>query len=91
MPAPARPLPWRLLYLRLILEKGLRPPQILVVTYTEAATKELRDRIRISSRDRRFRPFLEPESEAADDLGAIPDERTANGTRSHPAPQPGPR
>ncbi|HBZ55907.1 MAG TPA: hypothetical protein DEO88_10920, partial [Syntrophobacteraceae bacterium] len=33
-----------LLYLRLILENGLHPSQILVVTYTEAATKELRDR-----------------------------------------------
>ena len=34
------------LYLRLILEKELSPEQILVVTFTEAATKELRDRIR---------------------------------------------
>lgn len=34
------------LYLRLILEKELTPEQILVVTYTEAATKELRGRIR---------------------------------------------
>ena len=35
-----------LLYLRLILEKGLTVDQILVVTFTEAATKELRDDIR---------------------------------------------
>lgn len=44
-----------LLYLRLVLghgrvpaaaEQGLLPPQLLVVTFTEAATKELRDRIR---------------------------------------------
>ncbi len=34
------------LYLRLLLESDLTPEQILVVTYTEAATKELRDRIR---------------------------------------------
>lgn len=35
-----------LLFLRLILEKGLGVNQILVVTFTEAATEELRDRIR---------------------------------------------
>jgi exodeoxyribonuclease V beta subunit len=34
------------LYLRLLVEKELTPEQILVVTYTEAATKELRGRIR---------------------------------------------
>ena len=34
------------LYLRLLVEKELRPEEILVVTYTEAATKELRGRIR---------------------------------------------
>jgi exodeoxyribonuclease V beta subunit len=34
------------LYLRLLIEKELTPEQILVVTYTEAATKELRGRIR---------------------------------------------
>lgn len=34
------------LYLRLILERHLKTDQILVVTYTEAATAELRDRIR---------------------------------------------
>ncbi len=34
------------LFLRLILEKELEVHQILVVTFTEAATKELRDRIR---------------------------------------------
>ncbi len=34
------------LYLRLLIEKGLIPEQILVVTYTEAATEELRGRIR---------------------------------------------
>lgn len=34
------------LYLRLILERDYAPASILVVTFTEAATKELRDRIR---------------------------------------------
>ena len=34
------------LYLRLILEQGLTVDQILVVTYTRAATEELRDRLR---------------------------------------------
>ena len=34
------------LYLRLILEKGLTVDQILVVTFTDAATKELRDAMR---------------------------------------------
>ena len=34
------------LYLRLIVENGLMPENILVVTYTEAATKELRERVR---------------------------------------------
>ncbi|NTW09993.1 MAG: exodeoxyribonuclease V subunit beta [Chlorobiaceae bacterium] len=34
------------IYLRLLLEKELLPEQILVVTYTEAATQELRGRIR---------------------------------------------
>ncbi len=39
------------LYVRLV-EKGLRPDQILVVTFTEAATSELRDRIRSRLRKR---------------------------------------
>lgn len=34
------------LYLRLLIEKGLSVREILVVTYTNAATEELRDRIR---------------------------------------------
>lgn len=34
------------LYLRLVVEKGIPVSQILVVTYTDAATAELRDRIR---------------------------------------------
>jgi len=39
------------LYLRLIIEKELLPESILVVTYTEAATKELRQKIRERIRD----------------------------------------
>lgn len=42
------------LYLRLLIEQELLPEQILVVTYTEAATQELRARIR-----RRIREALE--------------------------------
>ncbi len=42
------------LFLRLILEKGLTVDQILVVTYTEAATEELRDRIRTKLRDEKI-------------------------------------
>ncbi|MDI6742072.1 MAG: exodeoxyribonuclease V subunit beta [Smithella sp.] len=42
------------LYLRLLIEKNLLPEQILVVTFTEAATKELRGRIR-----RRIRELME--------------------------------
>ncbi|EIJ41574.1 exodeoxyribonuclease V, beta subunit [Beggiatoa alba B18LD] len=40
-----------ILFLRLLLEKKLAINQILVVTFTEAATKELRDRIRKRIRD----------------------------------------
>jgi len=39
------------LYLRLLVEQELLPEQILVVTYTEAATQELRSRIRNRIRD----------------------------------------
>ena len=35
-----------LLYVRLVLEQGLKAPDILVVTFTEAATAELAERIR---------------------------------------------
>jgi exodeoxyribonuclease V beta subunit len=35
-----------LIYLRLLLERGLRPEQILVTTFTEAAAQELRERLR---------------------------------------------
>lgn len=49
------------LYVRLV-EKGLRPDQILVVTFTEAATSELRDRIR--SRLKKRQAELEADNEA---------------------------
>ena len=39
------------LYLRLVIEQGLTPDRILVVTYTEAATEELRGRIRSRLRE----------------------------------------
>ena len=39
------------LYLRLLVEHGLRPADILVVTFTQAATAELRERIRSRIRD----------------------------------------
>ncbi len=41
------------LYVRLLVEQGLLPENILVVTFTEAATKELRDRIRTRIREAR--------------------------------------
>ncbi len=40
-----------LLYLRLLLEKGLDVSEILVVTFTKAATEELRGRIRLRIRE----------------------------------------
>jgi exodeoxyribonuclease V beta subunit len=62
------------LYLRLILghggeqgfERELLPPQILVVTFTDAATKELRERIR--TRLAEAARFFRGELEAADPL-----------------------
>jgi exodeoxyribonuclease V beta subunit len=39
------------LYLRLLIEQGLTPEKILVVTYTEAATEELRGRVRARIRE----------------------------------------
>ena len=41
------------LYLRLLLERKLSVQQILVVTFTNAATAELRDRIEHAERPRR--------------------------------------
>ena len=39
------------LYVRLLVEENLLPSQILVVTYTHAATAELRERVRKRIRD----------------------------------------
>ncbi|AOV16043.1 hypothetical protein BJI67_02225 [Acidihalobacter aeolianus] len=58
------------LYLRLVLERGMDVPQILVVTFTKAATEELRDRIRRrlrEARDRLARGALEDDG----DLGTL--------------------
>jgi exodeoxyribonuclease V beta subunit len=52
------------LYLRLILEQGLSVQQILVVTYTKAATAELKDRIRGRIRDALL--VLETDAESED-------------------------
>lgn len=53
------------LYLRLVIEQGLSPENILVVTFTDAATKELRDRIR--NRLRQARSFFD-DGESGDEL-----------------------
>ena len=50
------------LFLRLLLEKSLAVHQILVVTYTEAATEELKDRIRSKIREA-FEAFSRGKSE----------------------------
>ena len=41
------------LCVRLIVEEGVRPDRILVVTFGKAATGELRDRVRVRLRDAR--------------------------------------
>ncbi len=65
------------LYLRLVLGHGddeaafprpLTPPEILVVTFTDAATKELRDRIRARLAEAAAYFRAEPSGPAADDL-----------------------
>ncbi|NTU53524.1 MAG: exodeoxyribonuclease V subunit beta [Chlorobiaceae bacterium] len=69
------------LYLRLLLEKELRPEQILVVTYTEAATKELHARIR-----RRIREALDAMRGAATSdpvLTVLRDRATRTGSLEH--------
>ncbi len=53
------------LYVRLV-EKGLRPDQILVVTFTEAATSELRERIRSRLRKRQTELETGGDAEKAD-------------------------
>ena len=58
-----------LLFLRLLLERGLAVDQILVVTFTRAATGELRDRIR--RRLREALDHLEHRETADDQLAAL--------------------
>lgn len=55
------------LYLRLILEHQLNVDQILVVTYTRAATQELRDRLRKKLSDER-KLILDKQPERNEDL-----------------------
>lgn len=57
------------LYLRLVIEQGLAPENILVVTFTDAATKELRDRIRL--RLRQARGFFAGEEDGDELLDGI--------------------
>ncbi|MBL0226277.1 MAG: exodeoxyribonuclease V subunit beta [Geobacteraceae bacterium] len=57
------------LYILLLLEKQLRPEEILVVTYTKAATAELRDRIR--TRIRETLELYSSNRQPADDLEKI--------------------
>jgi exodeoxyribonuclease V beta subunit len=56
------------LYLRLLLERGLEVPEVLVVTYTNAATDELRDRVR-----RRLREALAVAAGGATEDGVLRD------------------
>ncbi|MDI6775515.1 MAG: UvrD-helicase domain-containing protein, partial [Verrucomicrobiota bacterium] len=61
------------LYLRLIVESGLQVKQIVVVTFTEAATRELRDRLRaILHKTQLFmQSVLDRADPDADRIGAI--------------------
>lgn len=71
------------LYLRLLVEKELRPEQILVVTFTEAATQELRARIR-----RRIRESLDVmrgEPTEDDFLANLRDRADVTGSTDHAA------
>jgi len=71
------------LYLRLLVERELRPEEILVVTFTEAATQELRARIR-----RRIREALDVmRGESADDefLVAMRDRAEESGSTEQAA------
>ena len=65
-----------LLFLRLLLERGLAVDQILVVTFTRAATGELRDRIRRRLREAldALEHRLEPDDQLATLLAAVPPE-----------------
>jgi exodeoxyribonuclease V beta subunit len=57
------------LYLRLVLEEGLSPEQILVVTYTQAATAELKSRIRQRLLD--VRESLDGDTEASAEIAEL--------------------
>jgi exodeoxyribonuclease V beta subunit len=65
------------LFLRLLLEKNLAVHQILVVTFTEAATEELKERIRGKIR----------EGVAAFSAGKCRDSFLENLVREHPSPK----
>ncbi len=65
------------LYLRLVLERELEVPQILVVTFTNAATEELRARIRRRLREAR-ELLMSGEAEDDGDLGSIVLRRAAD-------------
>lgn len=80
------------LYLRLVLDHGgeeaafgvpLTPPEILVVTFTEAATKELRDRIRARLADAAEAFLQDPASVA----GPRPGEELLHALRASYPPQ----
>jgi exodeoxyribonuclease V beta subunit len=61
------------LFVRLVVEKGLAPADILVVTFTDAATAELRDRVRrrLGEAERAFAAALRGEPVADEALGKI--------------------
>lgn len=52
------------LYLRLVVEQGLTVDQILVVTFTNAATEELRDRLRQRLADERDKLIAQADAES---------------------------
>ena len=82
-----------ILYVRLVLGhgqpagsplgQGIDPPNLLVVTFTEAATKELRDRIRA-----RLAQAAEVFSEAADDSNPPPETALIYQLRNESYPDP---
>ncbi len=57
------------LYLRLLLERGLSPRQIVVTTFTEAAAQELRERLR----GRLEWALLQADGDARPESGSTPD------------------
>ncbi|TCV94901.1 DNA helicase/exodeoxyribonuclease V beta subunit [Luteibacter rhizovicinus] len=75
------------LYVRAVLGHGLRepllPPRILVVTFTEAATQELRERIRarLVHAARAFRGRAKPDEFLVDLMAAYPSEQHAGCAR----------